>query len=50
MKGTRSLTTNAVSIRRQAERDADGRRAVGRVRFVVARIEPLLPKVERRFR
>jgi hypothetical protein len=30
-EGTRSLTTKAVSIRRQAERGADGERAVGRL-------------------
>src|SRR5262245_61634022 len=43
MKGTRSLTTNAVGIRRQAGRGADGcrtvdrfRRAVGVVRAAVA--------------
>src|SRR6266511_2541400 len=34
-EGTRSLTANAVGIRRQAERGADGRRAVDRVRRAV---------------
>ena len=49
-EGTRQLTTNAVGTCRQAGRGADGRCAVDRVGRVVARIEPLLPRVQRRFR
>src|SRR5207237_8544290 len=49
-EGTRSLTTNAVGIRRQAERVP-----MAVAPWIVSeelweRIEPLLPKVERRFR
>jgi Putative transposase of IS4/5 family (DUF4096) len=49
-EGTRSLTTNAIGIRRQAGRDADGCRAVDRFRRAVGLFEPLLPRKERRFR
>src|SRR5262245_12978496 len=47
--GTCRLVTNAVGIRRQVGRGADGRRAVDRVGRALGLIEPLLPVKERQF-